>query len=268
MTWSASDSTSITRRSLGERQVVHSQHESQQFEQIIDTVLIMPRAPRYSDEGLRQAVADSRSLGEVCRRLGLRPGGGTYRSLHRHIARLGIDTAHLPRLVDGRVRVPRSWTDEKFVEVVRESRSVGEVQRRLGYNPSGGMHRFVRAHINRLGLSTDHFSGQGWARGQTNTRGFRPRPLGEVLVANSTANSAYIRRRLIKEGLKEPRCEICGLDTWRGEPLPLALDHINGDPCDNRLENLRILCPNCHALTDTWCGRKNGRRTPMQREQV
>jgi hypothetical protein len=219
----------------------------------------MPRSPRWTDAELRDVVATSRSLGEVCRRLGLRPGGGTYATLRRHIARLRIDDSHLPIVVAGRVRRRRSWTDAELRAAVAASASLAEVQRRLGFRPSGGMHRYLQLHIRRLGLNTDHFLGQGWARGKTTTTGFRPVPLSDLLVANSSyVNSARLRRRLIAVGLKTARCERCGLDEWQGEPLPLALDHVNGDPADNRLENLRILCPNCHALTDTWCGRNRG----------
>jgi hypothetical protein len=147
------------------------------------------------------------------------------------------------------MRLPRSWTDQDLRDAVRQSRSVAEVQRRLGYEPSGGTHRYVKGRIHRLGLNTDHFTGQARASGRRTTSGFRPLPLSEILVANSTyLNSGRLRRRLIEERLKQPRCEICGLDTRQGQPLPLALDNINGDPCDNRLVNLRILCPNCHAL--------------------
>lgn len=216
----------------------------------------MPRAPRWTDDELRKAVAESRSLGEVSRRLGVGPGGGTYASLRRHIARLGIDSSHLPVVIDGPVRPLRSWTDDDLRAAVRDSFSIAGVLRRLGYTPSGGMHRYISAQIRRRELDTQHFTGQGWARGQQLPSGSRARPLAEILVAESTyLSSGALRRRLIKEGLKEPRCEICGIDTWRGQPLPLALDHINGDPIDNRLENLRILCPNCHSLTDTWCAR-------------
>jgi hypothetical protein len=78
-------------------------------------------------------------------------------------------------------------------------------------------------------------------------------PLDELLVRGSTTNSGRLRRRLIDAGLKPAHCEECGMAEWRGVQLPLCLDHRNGDHTDNQLENLRILCPNCHAITDTWC---------------
>lgn len=65
-----------------------------------------------------------------------------------------------------------------------------------------------------------------------------------------------LRRRLIAAGIKEERCETCGLAEWLGHALPIALHHVNGDRHDNRLENLQMLCPNCHAQTSTWSGRK------------
>ena len=64
-----------------------------------------------------------------------------------------------------------------------------------------------------------------------------------------------LKRRLIVNGLKEPRCERCGIDAWLGEALTLALHHINGDNRDDRLENLSLLCPNCHSQTDNFAGR-------------
>jgi hypothetical protein len=117
------------------------------------------------------------------------------------------------------------------------------------------MHRYIRAKIGELGLDTNHFTGQSWSKGRSFPQGPRMRPLEEILVRGSTYRTSALRLRLIAAGLKDSRCEICGVVEWRGNALSLALDHINGDPTDNRLENLRILCPNCHSQTHTWCGR-------------
>ncbi|MBC3190541.1 transposase [Pseudonocardia sp. C8] len=216
----------------------------------------MPRARRWTDEQLVEAVAASTRLSEVCHRLGIKPG--RYDQLRKHIERVGADASHIPGALDPRHKNHRRrYTDGELAAAVATETSVHGVLRRLGYEPNGGMFRAVTARIRTLGLDTSHFTGRSWARGHRFPMR-RARPLSEILVRNSDYHSsAVLRRRLIAEGLKEPRCEECGLAEWRGRPLPLHLDHVNGDHTDNRLENLRILCPNCHAQTDTWCGRKN-----------
>lgn len=85
----------------------------------------------------------------------------------------------------------------------------------------------------------------------------RPRkePLHQILIAGRRRNRYFIKTRLIDAGLKDRRCERCGLDEWHGRALSLELHHVNGDGLDNRLENLLLLCPNCHSQTDTWGGR-------------
>jgi hypothetical protein len=213
----------------------------------------------WTDEQLVDAVAANTSLAGVMRSLGLRPGD--YDRLRSHIRRVGVEASHI-RAAEGALRRrPRTWTDDDLAAVVARSTTYAEVMRDLGDAPSGGVHRWIENHIRVLGLRTDHFVGSGWAKGLS--RPSRPvRPLAQLLVEGSPIASGLLRRRLIDEGLKPAHCETCGLSDWLGEALPLLLDHINGDPMDNRHENLRILCPNCHACTPTWCA--GNRKKPSQ----
>ena len=80
------------------------------------------------------------------------------------------------------------------------------------------------------------------------------------LTRNSTLASHSVKRYLFRYGHAERKCLLCGLDEWMGKPMPLTLDHINGVHNDNRLENLRILCANCHSQTDTFCGKNKGNK--------
>ncbi len=125
----------------------------------------------------------------------------------------------------------------------------------LGLRPAGGNHRTLRNLIAEYGISTDHFQ-PIW-----NLRGPRPAkatPLEDVLVENSSYSRGKLKERLYDAGLRRRQCELCGQDEeWHGRQMSLILDHINGVATDNRLVNLRIVCPNCAATLDTHCGRKN-----------
>jgi hypothetical protein len=119
--------------------------------------------------------------------------------------------------------------------------------------PSGGNRAVLRRYAEQIwGIPTTHFDPER-ARAFLRTT----IPLSEVLVAGSTYSRGSLKRRLYDEGLKERRCELCGQDElWKGRPMSLILDHVNGRSDDNRLENLRIVCPNCNATLDTHCGRQ------------
>lgn len=92
--------------------------------------------------------------------------------------------------------------------------------------------------------------------------GGRTMPLEEALTSPSPYfNIGKLRQRLVNAGLKSLRCERCGITDWLGDRLPFELDHIDGDRTNNRLENLRMLCPNCHAQTESWCRKRSSRPT-------
>jgi DNA-binding transcriptional ArsR family regulator len=111
----------------------------------------------------------------------------------------------------------------------------------------------VRECVARFG-----FSRQTWSaavkRGAIVTRAYAL-PLDRLLVADTYRCRHNLKTRLIRAGLKQNRCEQCGLTAWRGRPLSMALHHVNGDGHDNRLENLQFLCPNCHSQTENFSGR-------------
>ncbi len=147
----------------------------------------------------------------------------------------------------------KNYTQEQFIEAVKNSYSYSEVCRKIGISPKGGNLKTVKNKIIDLGLDMDHFTGQGWNKGKTseNHPSIKKKDISEILIENSGWASGQLRQRLVKEGLKEAKCECCGRTEWLGIPIPLELHHINEIHTDNRLENLLILYPNCHAMTDS-----------------
>ena len=149
----------------------------------------------------------------------------------------------------------RSWTDEQLENAVITSYSVATVIKKLGLVPAGGNYAQVNEAIRNLRLDIDHFKGMGWNKGITYHTSKRPE-LDKLLVVDSNVQSFKLKKRLYESGLKIPECELCG---WREKSpdgrIPVELDHINGIHSDNRIENLRVLCPNCHSLQPTHRGR-------------
>ena len=161
----------------------------------------------------------------------------------------------------------RKWTDEQFIETVTHNNSIAGVIKALGLIPAGGNYATVNNKIKKLNLDISHFTGKGWNIGLK----FKPKkakPLSEILVENSNYQSFKLAQRLLKERVKEHKCERCKRTEWEGVPIPLELHHINGTRTDNRISNLQLLCPNCHALTDNYRGKNIGMSAPEKTQDV
>ena len=145
------------------------------------------------------------------------------------------------------------FTDEELTVAVRISYCVLDVLDNLNMRASGPNYTSIRNKIAELNLKTEH-----WRETKTGPKGKR-QSLDEILVKDSKYKySSSLKKRLVRAGLLEYRCYICGINEWREKELTLEMDHANGDRMDNRIENLRLLCPNCHSQTLTHTGR-NGR---------
>ena len=145
-----------------------------------------------------------------------------------------------------------TYSEQDLREAVKKSTSIRQVLEKLDIVPAGGNYQTTNRRIKKLNIDISHFTGQAWNKGKV----IGPkRPIEEYLKENSVVQSFRLKNRLLLEGFKEHKCECCGITEWNGKPAPLELDHINGNHQDNQLENLRILCPNCHAQTDTYRGK-------------
>jgi 5-methylcytosine-specific restriction endonuclease McrA len=155
----------------------------------------------------------------------------------------------------------RKWDENQLENAVKKATSYRQVLHLLGLREAGGNYSQLKKYIKEYNFNITHFKGKAWNKGLKGIG--KPRiPLELILIKNSNYQSFKLKKRLFGTGLKKEYCEECGWNTRNSDGyLPLELDHINGDHLDNRLENLRVLCPNCHSLKSNHRGRNIGRKT-------
>ncbi|WP_055485152.1 HNH endonuclease signature motif containing protein [Streptomyces sp. WMMB 322] len=207
----------------------------------------------FSREELRRAAESVRSLRALARDLGVPDDGRSRAALRRMLHEAGADVSHFSH---ARIAVPEA----ALREAVARSDSHAGVLRELGMPVNESNRTKVQRRAARLGLDTSHFRRPvATARRSVPARRnaqeiLRVRPEGMPRV-----NHARLRRALDETGVPYACAGCVNPGSWNGRPMTLQIDHVNGDWRDNRPENLRYLCPNCHAVTDTWCGRNRGR---------
>lgn len=159
----------------------------------------------------------------------------------------------------------RKYFKEKLEPLVISCTSWAELLRKLDLQPTGGNYRHIQSHVRHFEIDTSHFTGALWSKGKTKHTDSRllrfsnnaKYSLSQVLIENypGKVNSRTLKRCVLESG-KPYICENGHEPIWMGLPITLHIDHINGICNDNRLENLRFLCPNCHQQTHTWGNKK------------
>ena len=153
------------------------------------------------------------------------------------------------------------YTRENLEPAVKQSYSYANVLRILGKKPAGGTQTHIKKCIDKLKIDTSHFTGQGHLKGKSPSNKKTPEEiliLKEDSIYVGRTHGSLLTRALLESGI-EYKCEYCEISEWQWKPITLHVDHINGRNFDDRKENLRFLCPNCHSQTKTY-GSKNNKQ--------
>lgn len=152
--------------------------------------------------------------------------------------------------------MPIKYTKEFLEKACKESTSYRQVLILSERCPDGGGNiKLLKEKIKEFNIDISHFTGQSW-RKEKSLGGKEKYQLKDILVKDSKISQKTLRDYVIKYNVIEYKCAFCGnIGNWLNQKISLELDHINGINNDNRQENLRWLCPNCHSITDTYCGK-------------
>lgn len=226
-------------------------------------------------EKFKEYVKSSVSFSELAKKLGYEPGsGGVLRMLKRKCIQYEMNIDHFICR-----RANSGFSKKELEDAVASSDNFSDVARKigLGHNCNGSAHHKLTKTVKEFGINYSHFTGSRWSVGKTRFENENLKKQAEkkmlpwdmVFCKDSSrgVHSLDIIFRLVEKGVKKYRCEKCNNSIWNEIPIRLQLDHINGDSTDNRIENLRLLCPNCHAQTETFCrGLKPNKNTRAKRK--
>ncbi|MFJ8671351.1 HNH endonuclease signature motif containing protein [Streptomyces sp. NPDC093589] len=219
-----------------------------------------PRQRRsYTEAVLAKAAPQCRSIREMLDHLAVPPYDSAYAHLRKKLDQYGIDTTHFTTREGRSVLLGR----DELAQAVAVSESVAGVVRCLARTGTRTSHRPVKRSIDAYGLSTAHFTGPGHRRGRPSPTRKAAADILQRLPPGARRTKTALLRRALDDREMPHRCRACGIgETWQGKRLVLEIDHINGDRLDNRITNLRYLCPSCHSQTRTFAGRSP--RTAVQ----
>jgi len=154
-------------------------------------------------------------------------------------------------------------SDEDLQQIVDKSETIAQVLRYFNLNNKGGNFRTLKRRFDESSINLTQFE-QNRSEYLKSRRIQQRKPLQDILVEKSTFNRDHLKSRLIEAGLIDYKCARCKLTSWNDEPISLQLDHINGVCDDNRIDNLRFLCPNCHSQTENFAGRLPRKLRPSE----
>lgn len=210
------------------------------------------RVQSVSDEKFSKAVLSSSNIREILLKLKLHPAGANYKMVKTRCEKLSLP---IPSTRTDLARFRATISDNDIINVCASNFSMRSSLSAFDLKDFSSNVKWIKSKIDELSINTSHWRGKGHLKGKTHD--WTPKiPLENILVENSDYQSSFrLKKRLLKAGLLDYKCEICSLDSWLDQPISLQLDHINGINNDHRLDNLRLLCPNCHSQTSTFAGK-------------
>jgi len=212
---------------------------------------------RYEKNKLIDLVSNFNTFKDILLELDLLAISSNYIQLKKYLKEYNIDYSHI-KTVSG---VQKDKNNEKYdrdrlLKLVNESSNLSDVLKKLNIRAAGGNFVTLKKWLNKYNIDTSHFF-----RDYSYLKSVNTKDLKNILVKESNFSRTSLKNKLYKEGVKQRVCELCGQnEEWRGKKMTLILDHINGIYNDNRIENLRIVCPNCNSTLDTHCGKNNSKK--------